>query len=63
MSSAPWVKASRSDDQGSCVEVQRLADGGRRVRDTKDQGGGPILTFTREEWEAFLDGVRKGEFD
>jgi hypothetical protein len=24
---------------------------------------GPVLEFTRAEWEAFLTGVRDGEFD
>ena len=58
-----WIKARASADQGSCVEVRELPDGSRQVRDTKDRGQGPILTFTRAEWLAFLDGARKGEFD
>jgi hypothetical protein len=33
------------------------------VRDTKDQGQGPTLRFTSDEWDAFLDGARGGEFD
>lgn len=24
---------------------------------------GPVLVFSRFEWECFLDGVKKGEFD
>jgi Domain of unknown function (DUF397) len=32
------------------------------VRDSKDRSG-PVLQFTRREWEAFLAGVRHGEFD
>jgi hypothetical protein len=43
--------------------VQKLADGGCRVRDSKDKGEGPVLTFTKSEWEAFIDGAKKGEFD
>ena len=58
-----WIQARASADQGSCVEVRELPDGSRQVRDTKDRGQGPILTFTRAEWLAFLDGARKGEFD
>jgi hypothetical protein len=70
-----WIKARASADQGSCVEVRpesasscaipvrQLPDGSRQVRDTKDQGQGPVLTFTRVEWEAFLDGARNSEFD
>ena len=58
---APWIKAKASDAEGVCVEVQTLADGTRRVRDSKDREG-PVLTFTRAEWEAFLHGARNGEF-
>jgi hypothetical protein len=32
------------------------------VRDTKDRAG-PVLIFTNDEWSAFIDGVRRGEFD
>ena len=57
-----WRKASKSGSQGQCVEVACL-DGGRvAVRDSKDPNG-PILTFTPGEWDAFIDGARKGEFD
>lgn len=31
------------------------------VRDSKDPDG-PVLSFTFAEWDAFLDGVVKGEF-
>jgi hypothetical protein len=33
------------------------------ARDTKDNGTGPVLTFTPQEWRAFIGGVRDGEFD
>jgi Domain of unknown function (DUF397) len=33
------------------------------VRDTKDDGEGPVLSFTPDEWLAFLDGASKGEFN
>jgi hypothetical protein len=32
------------------------------VRDSKNPDG-PALLFTRREWEAFLGGVRDGQFD
>lgn len=32
------------------------------VRDTKDPQS-PTLSFTRAEWDAFVGGVKKGEFD
>ena len=28
-----------------------------------DDPGGRVLVFDRNEWECFLDGARKGEFD
>jgi len=59
--STPWIKATRSDEQGSCVE-QRRNDGMIEVRDSKDRSG-PVLRFTRSEYVAWLDGARTGEFD
>jgi len=60
--STPWRKSSFSAS-GDCVEVSfSLADGGARVRDSKNTAG-PTLAFTRREWQAFLSGVRAGEFD
>ena len=32
------------------------------VRDSKVDGG-PVLTYTREEWATFLEGAKAGEFD
>lgn len=72
---AQWIKASRSGSNGGqCVEVS-VASGRDstvankedeplvvQVRDSKNPEG-PVLTFTRSEWEAFLDGARYGEFD
>lgn len=48
---------------GGCVEVAELPDGGRAVRDSKQNGAGPVLWFTVAEWEAFLAGAKGGEFD
>ncbi|MFI5492368.1 DUF397 domain-containing protein [Actinoplanes sp. NPDC051859] len=59
----PWIKARKSGGNGgSCVESRRH-NGMIEVRDTKDAGAGPILRFTTEEWDAFLDGARNREFD
>lgn len=48
---------------GSCVEVAFLDNGACPVlvRDSKHQSG-PVLEFTHAEWDAFLKGVRAGEF-
>ena len=56
-----WVKASASQDQNDCVEQRRHA-GMIEVRDTKDRSG-PVLRFRRDEFAAWLDGARNGEFD
>ena len=57
-----WRKSSKSGNDGACVEVANLPNGGRAVRDSKDPSG-PVLTFTRREWEAFVGGAKDGEFD
>ena len=56
-----WRKSSRSGNNGQCVEVR---DQGIsvQVRDSKHQTG-PVLTFTPEEWRAFIGGAKDGEFD
>lgn len=45
----------------SCVQVARR-DGMILVADSK-RPGGPVLAYTPQEWDAFLDGAKKGEFD
>lgn len=58
-----WRTSSFSDDNGGqCVEVAFDGDA-VLVRDTKQQGRGPVLAFTRREWAAFLAGARDGEFN
>lgn len=56
-----WRKSSFSGTN-ACVEFRTTADH-VLVRDTKDNGAGATLTFTNDEWTAFLAGVRAGEFD
>jgi hypothetical protein len=63
LSSAQWRKAKKSQVNGECVEVALLDGGAVAMRDSKDQGRGPVLMFTPGEWDAFLDGARNGEFD
>ena len=57
-----WIKSSLSSYAGQCVEVAGLAGDTIRVRDSKNPGGG-VLNFTPGEWDAFIGGVRNGEFD
>ena len=59
-----WRKSTRSSGgNDNCVEVLDLADGSRAIRDSKDKGRGPCLVFTPGEWDAFMGGVRDGEFE
>jgi hypothetical protein len=60
LTAAAW-RTSTFCDLNGCVEVA-LLDGRVAVRDAKDRSG-PVLVFTAGEWEAFLGGVRGGEFD
>jgi hypothetical protein len=55
-----WRKSSCSNPD-SCVEV-RFVENAIQVRDSKNQDG-PVLTFTEREWAAFVDGVKRDEFD
>jgi Domain of unknown function (DUF397) len=61
-SDADWFKSSLSFSNGNCVEVANLNDGQIGVRDSKNPAGA-VLRFTRDEWHAFIGGVRSGEFD
>jgi Domain of unknown function (DUF397) len=52
---------SSSCTRGDCVEVGHGEDK-FFVRDSKNPNG-PVLEFSRDEWDAFLAGVRNSEFD
>ncbi|MFE7229312.1 DUF397 domain-containing protein [Streptomyces sp. NPDC002405] len=56
-----WVKSSKSPYTSTCVEVADLGGGAVAVRDSNRRDL-PPLRFTAEEWAAFRDGVREGEF-
>jgi len=59
---ATWVKSSLSFSNGNCLEVAELPGGSVGVRNSREPAG-PVLSFTREEWDAFLGGARRGDFD
>jgi hypothetical protein len=61
LSAARWVR-SRACSSDGCVEVARLAGGAVALRDSKDTGKAAHV-FDRNEWTAFITGVKNGEFD
>jgi len=59
-----WFKSSFSGSEGSCVEANLAAPGTIQIRDSKlGPDASPVLTFNPGEWDAFVAGVRAGEFD
>jgi hypothetical protein len=56
-----WRKASRSANNGECVEVAP-ARGRVAVRDSKDPDG-HILWYSAGTWQSFLDQLGQGQFD
>ncbi|HTZ91622.1 MAG TPA: DUF397 domain-containing protein [Streptosporangiaceae bacterium] len=55
-----WRRSSLCGSHGSCVEIASLPDGGTALRDGKSPDR--VLFFSREEWDAFMAGVKAGEF-
>jgi uncharacterized protein YbjT (DUF2867 family) len=51
----------RRCNNGNCVEVTML-DERVWVRGSQDAGG-VVLSFSIDEWSAFLDGAKRGHFD
>jgi len=61
---AEWRKSSRSGNGNNCVEVATnlIRSSGVLVRDSKNPTGA-VLSFSREEWLAFVGGVHLRDFD
>jgi predicted secreted Zn-dependent protease len=53
-----WHRATKCSG-GTCVEVAQ-SDGRILVRDSKNPES--IQSYTRAEWDAFINGVKAGEF-
>lgn len=63
MAEMTWHKSSYSGaGQTECVEVAVDSDGSRWVRHSQNPDG-PSIRFTASEWDAFVLGVKSGEFD
>lgn len=57
-----WTKSERSMANNECVEVRRGPNGLIEVRNSKNPDDG-VTAFTDAEWDAFLHGAKRGEFD
>lgn len=66
LANAQWRKSSfstgGSSGGGDCVEAAALPDGRIAVRNSKHPEAG-VVFFTRAEIDAWLKGVKAGEFD
>lgn len=59
--SAPWRKSTYSGNGGmDCVEAGNVP-GIVLIRDTKDNGRGPVLRMTVSDWRRFTARLRAGE--
>jgi hypothetical protein len=61
LSRALWRKSTRSNNGGACVEVATNLPAVVAIRDSKDPDG-PVLVFNPDKWQAFVVGIRAGEF-
>jgi hypothetical protein len=52
----PWRKSSYSNTGANCVEVARTCGGKVAVRDSKNPDGA-ALSFSLDEWNAFITQV------
>jgi hypothetical protein len=62
LAGARWRKSARSSAQGNCIELAKLAGAEVAIRNSRHPQG-PALIFTEAELDAFLGGVKDGEFD
>lgn len=58
------ISTQGTSDTGDYVEAGPLTDGSGRVAMRHSRyPDGPVIVYTPEEWEAFIGGVKDGEFD
>ncbi|MEU8271378.1 DUF397 domain-containing protein [Sphaerisporangium sp. NPDC049002] len=65
ISGAAWrISTWSANGGGECVEAGPLADGTGRVAVRHSRRPDrEVILYTRGEWEAFVAGVKAGEFD
>jgi hypothetical protein len=64
LGSLSW-RVARKCDGGSCIQVARSTDRSAEtivIGDSKNPDG-PVLSYSRDEWTAFVEGVQRGDFD
>jgi predicted secreted Zn-dependent protease len=54
-------QVARECNGGACIQV--AAQGEQIVIGDSKNPKGPILTYSRTEWDAFANGLRQGDFD
>lgn len=62
MSTTPWITSAKSNADQQCVE-QRRNGTIVQMRDSKQQGNGPILSTTPTAYQQLLQGAKNGELD
>ena len=55
-----WRVALRCNG-GACIRVAPYEN--QVIIGDSKKPEGPVLTYSRDEWHAFVDGVREGDFD
>ena len=56
-----WTKSSLSLANNNCVEMRENSDGTIDLRNSRFPNA-EVLSFTPAEWDAFIGGVKLGEF-
>jgi hypothetical protein len=56
-----WKKSSASNSQGNCLEMARQDAGIILIRESDEPNA--IVATTPEKLAAFIEGVRRGDFD
>jgi len=64
LSRAIWRKSTFSNGNGgNSVIYGELPNGHHALKDSKLGADSPVLIFDQDEWEAFIQGAKNGEFD